>query len=76
MEEIDAVTVDAEVAVGWERGDFIAPEGDGGAREIEGVAEAIEGQLDYIGVGDEFGIIERTTGGDHGEGLIIAESAG
>lgn len=64
------------MAVGREGGGDVASVGDGGAGEVEGVVEAIEGEFDDVGIGNELGIIERTPGGDHGEGLVLAKGAG
>ena len=76
MEEIDAVSVDAEVTIsgkGWGR---VAAEGDGGAGEVEGVTKSVEDELDDVGIGDERRVIERAAGGDHREGRIVTELAG
>ena len=75
LEEIEAVTVKAEVAVGG-KGAGSATEGDGGAGEVEGVLVVIEDQFYDVGVCDEGGVIEGATGGDHGEGCILAKGAG
>ena len=76
LEEVNAVAVDAKVAVGRKGGDVAATIGDGGAGKVESGVEAVEGEFDDVGIGNEFGVIEWTPGGDHGEGLILAEGAG
>lgn len=76
MEEIDTVSVDAKVAVGGQGGDGLAAVGDGRAGEVEGVAEAIDDELNDVGVGDEGGIIEGAAGRDHGERGVGPELAG
>jgi hypothetical protein len=76
LQEIDAVSVDAEVTIGRKVWDRVAAEGDGGAGEVKGVAESVEDELDDVGVGDERGVIERAAGRDHREGGIVAEFTG
>jgi len=76
LEEVDAISVEAKVPVGGEAGCGVAAIGDGGTGEVEGVAEAVEGEFDDVGICDEIGIIEGAAGGDHGEGLVLAERAG
>lgn len=76
FEEVVAVSVDSEVAVGGELGGGVATERDGGAGEVEGVVFFGEGEFDDVGVVDELGIVEGAGGGDHGEGGILAECLG
>lgn len=72
-EEIGAVSVEAEVAVGGEAGVWGATKGDGGAGEVEGVGLVIEDNLDDVRVGDESRVGDGAGGGDHCKVGLVTE---
>ncbi len=76
VEEVGAVAVDAEVAVGGKLGDGVTAVGDLPAGEVKGVALVVEDDFNDVGVGEEGWVIDGARGGDHGEGLVFAKGAG
>lgn len=76
FQKVAAVTVDAHVPEGNEGLRLGAAVGDCAAGEVEGVAVAVEDDLDEIGVVELGRVGDRVGGGDHGEGGIGDEGRG
>jgi hypothetical protein len=76
FQEVGAIAVDAQVAIGREFGGWVPAAGNGRAGEVKSIATGGEGDFNNIGVIDEDLVSYRTGCGDHWEIVILPEGLG